>query len=67
MYFVIEPAIGGGEMRKVILRGVLFGLVRYVTYDLTNLATLRDLPVLVTAVDLLWGTVLTAAASTLSV
>jgi uncharacterized membrane protein len=67
MYFVVEPAIGGGEMRSVILRGALFGLVTYGTYDLTNLATLRDWPMLVTVVDLVWGTVLTATVSALSV
>lgn len=67
VYFVIEPAIGSAEMRVVILRGALFGLVTYATYDLTNLATLRDWPVLVTAVDLIWGTVLTATTSALSV
>jgi uncharacterized membrane protein len=67
VYFVIEPAIGSAEMRLVILRGALFGLVTYATYDLTNLATLRDWPVLGTVVDLIWGTVLTASTSALSV
>jgi len=67
VYFVIEPAVSGGEMQNVVLRGALFGLVTYATYDLTNLATLRDWPVVVTVVDLIWGTVLTAATSALSV
>lgn len=75
VFFVIEPAVSGHalsrvegeEMRNVILRGALFGLVTYATYDLTNLATLRDWPVMVTVVDLIWGTVLTASTSALSV
>jgi uncharacterized membrane protein len=67
VYFIVRPAIGGGEMRNVILRGALFGLVTYATYDLTNLATLRDWPLLVTAVDLVWGTILTATTSAFSV
>jgi uncharacterized membrane protein len=67
VYFVIEPGFQAGEMRIVILRGALFGLVTYATYDLTNLATLRDWPLLVTVVDLIWGTVLTATTSALSV
>ena len=29
VYFVVEPALSGGEMRSVILRGALFGLVTY--------------------------------------
>ena len=54
-------------MREVILRGALFGLVTYATYDLTNLATLRDWPLLLTIVDLMWGTFLTAATSAVAV
>jgi len=67
VYFVVEPAFGGGEMRIVVLSGALFGLVTYTTYDLTNLATLRDWSLLVTAVNLIWGMGLTATTSTLCV
>ena len=67
VYFVVDPAVGREKMRDVLLRGAMFGLVTYATYDLTNLATLRDWPVLVTLVDLVWGTVLTAITSALSV
>ena len=45
-----------GTLMQTALRGAFFGLVCYATYDLTNLATLRDWPVLVTLVDLTWGT-----------
>ena len=34
----------------------LFGFASYATYDLTNLATIKDWPLTVTIVDLLWGT-----------
>jgi len=67
MVFVVEPALSEGEMRVVILRGALFGLVTYATYDLTNLATLRNWPILVTLVDMAWGAVLTATTSMVSV
>lgn len=67
VYFVVEPAVGSGETRNVILRGALFGLVTYATYDLTNLATLRDWPMLVTVVDMIWGMALTAMTSVVSV
>lgn len=46
-------------------RGAVFGLVAYGTYDLTNQATLRDWPWIVTAVDLVWGSVLTAVIAAL--
>lgn len=38
--------------------GALFGFFTYATYDLTNLATLRNWPVTVVVVDIAWGTVL---------
>lgn len=67
IYFVIEPSLRIAKTATNIIRGAFFGLATYATYDLTNLATLRDWPVLVTVVDLLWGTALTAATSVLSV
>jgi uncharacterized membrane protein len=66
VYFVVSSG-ASMPMREVILRGALFGLVTYATYDLTNLATLRDWPVLLTIVDLMWGTFLTAATSAVAV
>lgn len=41
------------------LKGVLFGLVAYGTYDLTNHATLKGWPLIVTVVDIAWGAILT--------
>jgi uncharacterized membrane protein len=67
VYFVVEPALRVGTIWDAFVRGALFGLVTYATYDLTNLATLRDWPLLVTVVDLLWGTTLTAATAAVSV
>jgi uncharacterized membrane protein len=46
-----------------IIFGALFGLITYATYDLTNLATMKDWPLSVTVVDLIWGTVLAASIS----
>lgn len=45
-----------GNLKQAAIRGAFFGMLCYATYDLTNLATLRDWPVLVTVVDLIWGT-----------
>ena len=61
--FVIAPAIEKGSWTYAILFGALFGLITYATYDLTNLATLKDWPLLVTIVDLIWGAVLAASVS----
>jgi len=61
--FVISPAIQNQSWIHALIFGALFGLITYATYDLTNLATLKDWPLLVTVVDLIWGTVLAASIS----
>jgi uncharacterized membrane protein len=59
--FVVQPAVDASSLGTAMWRGALFGLVAYATYDLTNMATVRGWPTLVTIVDLAWGVVLTAA------
>jgi uncharacterized membrane protein len=61
--FVISPAVLKHSWVNALLFGALFGLITYATYDLTNLATMKDWPVLVTIVDLAWGMVLSASVS----
>lgn len=61
--FVVVPALEKGSWVRALLFGALFGLITYATYDLTNLATLKDWPLVVTVVDLIWGTVLAASVS----
>jgi uncharacterized membrane protein len=63
VFFVIAPAVQKGSLAQAILWGAFFGLVTYATYDLTNLATTKDWPVLVTLVDMMWGTFLAASIS----
>jgi uncharacterized membrane protein len=64
--FVISPALEKNTWIHALLYGAFFGLVTYATYDLTNLATLKDWPVLVTIVDLIWGSVLAASISVIT-
>lgn len=64
--FVIKPGLEQGLV-STALRGALFGLVTYATYDLTNQATLKNWPVAITIVDLLWGAVLAATVCTATV
>jgi len=61
--FVIAPAVEKVSWMHALLFGALFGLITYATYDLTNLATIKNWPILVTLVDLAWGTVLGALVS----
>jgi len=62
--FAVLPAVQGGGWENAALDGALLGLMAYATYDLTNLATLREWSWAVTVVDLLWGILLTSAAAT---
>ena len=64
--FVTGPGIKADNWQQTALRGALFGLVCYATYDLTNLATLTGWPILVTVVDLCWGTFLSATTALLA-
>jgi uncharacterized membrane protein len=61
--FVIEPAVAKKDWLQALGKGALFGLITYATYDLTNLATLKDWPFTVVWVDMIWGTVLAASVS----
>lgn len=63
---ILQPALAKGSIWLAVLTGALFGLCGYATYDLTNLATIKDWPVLVTVVDLIWGTVLSGTVAGVS-
>jgi uncharacterized membrane protein len=61
--FTVMPAFRSDGWVSSLLLGGLLGLVAFATYDLTNLATLSRWPVIVTVVDMVWGTFVTALAS----
>ena len=45
---------------------IWLGFVAYVTYDLTNLATIEGWPLFVTVIDLIWGAFVASSTSALS-
>jgi len=63
LVFVVIPGVEDGSLRTTLLKGALFGLIAYGTYDLTNQATVKNWPLTITAVDMVWGTVLSVAVS----
>jgi len=63
LVFAVAPALQAGSLSRALILGGLLGLLTYGTYDLTNLATVKGWPLVVTLVDMAWGTVLTAAVS----
>lgn len=66
VFFVINPALEKSSLSYAITVGALFGFITYATYDLTNLATVKDWPVVITVVDLIWGSTLSALTSGIS-
>lgn len=55
LIFALLPALKQNSLLQAILLAGLFGFIAYATYDLTNLATIKNWPLLVTIVDLIWG------------
>lgn len=60
VYFAVLPGLHKDSLAVACLNGALLGLIAYGTYDMTNLATLKNWSLSVSIVDMLWGTVLTA-------
>lgn len=65
-YFVLYPSLLDKNVMNLVIRAVLFGFITYSTYDLTNLATIKDWPIQVTIIDLIWGTTLSTSVSLIS-
>ena len=62
--FAVLPAIRAESLVTAVTMGALFGFFAYATYDLTNLATLRDWPLRMSVVDIAWGTFITGMTAT---
>lgn len=65
-YFVLYPSLMDKNMTNLIIRAALFGFMTYATYDLTNLATIKEWPINITIIDLIWGTTLSTSVSLIS-
>lgn len=63
VWFAVLPGIETGQWWRALLSGAAFGFFAYVTYDMTNYATLRDFPLRVVLVDVAWGLVVSALAA----
>jgi uncharacterized membrane protein len=58
--FVIMPALSKQSWIYAVQYGALFGLFCYMTYDLTNLAVIRNFPTQLALIDITWGSFVTA-------
>lgn len=66
LIFAVGPALDAQSLQKAILLGALFGFFTYATYDFTNLATLKNWPIAVVVVDVIWGAVLSGSVAAAS-
>ena len=61
---VIQPCIETSGLSKSLFIGFIFGLVAYGTYNLTNMAVIKNWSPTVVFVDMFWGGALTAFSAT---
>jgi uncharacterized membrane protein len=66
LIFAVVPAVEKSSLRYAVVYGALFGFFTYMTYELTNLALLKDWPLNIVFVDIIWGVVLCTTVSTIS-
>lgn len=68
VYLVSKPGLEQNwSLTQIFFTGALIGLMAYGAYDLTNQATIRDWPVIVTILDMLWGAFATGVVATVAV
>lgn len=66
VFLAVRPMQPELSLLNVAMYGAVVGFMAYGTYDMTNLSTIRDWPLLISIVDLVWGTVLSASVATLA-
>lgn len=63
IYLASMNGVRANSATIALISGAVLGLAAYGTYDITNMATLKDWPIKMSLVDMVWGTVITAASS----
>ena len=66
LFFAVRPAVISNSWGQAAVLGALFGFFTYATYDLTNLATIKNWPLTIVVVDILWGVCLCTLVTLLS-
>ncbi|MEI7466092.1 MAG: DUF2177 family protein [Burkholderiales bacterium] len=64
LLFTILPNAADPGWLKTTTTAAMFGLIAYATYDLSNLATLKDWPVGLSLIDMAWGATISAVSAT---
>jgi uncharacterized membrane protein len=63
VYFAVTVHPAGAAWGKTLVSAALFGFVAYATYDLTNLATLKNWPLSLALIDMAWGCVVSVVSA----
>jgi uncharacterized membrane protein len=63
VFFAVMPALSHASWTMALVHGALFGFFVYMTYDLTNLASIKAWTISLAVLDTIWGTFLTALAA----
>ncbi|MDM9649090.1 DUF2177 family protein [Rhizobium sp. S163] len=62
-FLAVRTGVMSGSIATAVIHGAVVGFMAYATYDLTNQSTMKIWSTTLTVADLIWGTVLSAAAS----
>jgi uncharacterized membrane protein len=58
IWFAVRPNANEKGLKNTFIAGAVFGFFIYASYDLTNLALLKDWPLKLSLIDMTWGTLL---------
>ena len=64
---IIKPALANDSILQALWTGVVFGIVAYGTYNLTNMATVKNWSASIVWIDMLWGGFLTGFSSAVGI
>jgi uncharacterized membrane protein len=64
---IIAPALETQSVMRALIYGIIFGLVAYGTYDLTNLAVMKGFTTKIALIDMAWGGLITGFTSAVTV
>jgi uncharacterized membrane protein len=66
VFFVVYPTLEKHSWTHALSHGAFLGLITYATYDLTNLATIKNWSLLLSVIDIAWGATVVSAVSVLT-
>ena len=65
--FAVLPSLEADSLARAAILGGFLGFFAYATFDLTGMALFEGFPAAAVVVDMIWGTVLTATVTTVTV